>query len=88
MHWWAADIWVIASTRQRFGLRLIVTFIVDPGSDRSNDMATVREIAMTREPLADYQAVDAIISLRPHSRNYPMDVQAAMTRLDEFRQSS
>jgi hypothetical protein len=84
-HWWAAEIWVISSSRQQFGLRLFVTFIVDPGSERSSDSADVREIAVTRELLADWHADGALVSLRPHSRSYPADIEAAMSGIDELR---
>ena len=84
-HWWAADIWVISSSRQQFGLQLFVTFIVDPASLRRNDLAAVWEIAVTREMLTDWHADGALVSLRPHSRSYPEDIEAAMIRLDEIR---
>ena len=83
--WWAADIWVISSSRLQFGLRLFVTFIVDPGSERSSDLADIREIAVTREMLADWHADGALVSLQPHCRNYPADIEVAMSRLDELR---
>src|SRR5262245_38309059 len=85
-HWWAADIWVISSSSgQQFGPRLFITFIVDPGSGHSNDLAAVWEIAITREMPTDWHANGALASLRPSSRSYPADIETAMIRLDEFR---
>ena len=87
-HWWAADIWAISSTREQHGLRLYVTFIVDPGSVRSHDLRAVAEIAFTRELLSDWHAEGAIVTLRPRERNYPTQIDAAMIRIDEYRKQT
>src|SRR5947209_19751749 len=80
-HWWAADIWAISSTREHHGLRLYVTFIVDPGALRPHDRTAVVEIAFTRELISDWHAEGAIVTLRPRDRNYPTQIDAAMIRI-------
>jgi len=84
-HWWAADIWEISSSREQHGLRLYVTFIVDPGSIRSHDLRAVVEITFTHDLLSDWHAEGAIVTLRPRDRNYPTQIDAAMIRIDEYR---
>ena len=84
-HWWEAEIWVISSSRQQHGLRLFVTFIVDPGSLRSHDLSAVSEIVIARERLADWHAANALVSLQKASRSYLKDVEAAVIQLDEVR---
>jgi hypothetical protein len=84
-HWWAADIWAISSIREHHGLRLYVTFIVDPAHLRPHERTAVVEIAFTQEPLSDWHAEGAIVTLRPRDRNYPTQIDAAMIRIDEYR---
>jgi len=81
--WWAAALWVISSERAQAGRQLFVTFIVDPASDQAH--SAVRDIAITTEPLSTWQSSGALVSLQPHRRSYPSDLEAAMLRLDEFR---
>ena len=87
-HWWAADIWAISSTREQHGLRLYVTCIVDPAHLRPHDRTAVADIAFTREPLSDWHAEEAIVTLRPRERNYPIQIDAAMIRIDEYRKQT
>src|SRR5262245_38141913 len=87
-HWWAADIWVISSSREQHGLRLYVTFIVNPAHLQPHDRSAVAEIIFTRELLSDWHAEGAVVTLRPRERDYPTQIGAAMIRIDEYRKQT
>ena len=85
--WWAAEIWAVSSTRQQHGLRLFVTFIADPTTLGCHGLASLWEIAISREMLSNWHAYEALVSLQPSRRSYPVDIKAAMNRLDELRKN-
>lgn len=84
--WWLAELWVISSVRERHGFQLFCAFIIDPQAERPSDIAAVRSIAFTSEPLCGWpQADSAPVVLRPAERNFPAEIASAMLRLDELR---
>ena len=84
--WWIAEQWTVSSVRERHGLRLFCTFIVDPQSGSARDLSAVRTIVFTQEPLTDWrQTDDAPVVLSPAQRTFPIDINSAMERLDALR---
>ena len=84
--WWVAEQWTVSSVRERHGLRLFCTFVVDPHSNSARNLSDVRTIAFTPTPPNDWmQAEDAPIVIFPAQRTFPADLNEAMERLHALR---
>ena len=88
--WWGAEHWVLKSIRQNFGLRIILTFLVDPLAeavvDKNKHVWCVRAASRVPKDSLDEEGVIADLEMRKGHFGEKLAVFTAS--LDEYRRRS
>ena len=87
LDWWADEYWRIRSTRESYGLELVLTFLVDPGFEEPRKKGQgIWVVAVSADVPRDRLDVMQDVELCMHKGRFDQKLVVFLNQLDEYRE--